>query len=78
MDITFDQSAKDFILKAFDKTVDKEGFVVEKDNPRQRVLAPDGQEVEYKDFAGIKKGSEIFIKSDLISLIHLCDALSER
>lgn len=75
MDITFDKSAKDFILDVFNKSVDKDGFVIEKDNPNQRVLAPDGREVEYEYFAGIKRGSEIFIKSDLISLINLCDVL---
>jgi len=78
MDITFDKSAKDFILDAFNKSVDKYGFVIEKDNPNQRVLAPDGQEVEFEDFAGIKRGSEIFIKSDLISLMNLCDVLVRK
>ncbi len=75
MDITFDKSAKDYILDVFNKSVDKDDFIIEKDNPNQRVLAPDGQQVEYKDFAGIKRGSEIFIKSDLISLMNLCDVL---
>ncbi len=78
MNITFDQSAKEYILQLFNKTVDEESFIVERDNPQQRVLAPDGEFVEYKDFAGIKKGSEVFIKSDLISLINLCDALARK
>jgi hypothetical protein len=75
--ILFDESAKEFILSAFDKDIDESGFIVEKNNPGQRVLAQDGQEVEAKDFAGIKKGSEVFIKSDLISLIKLSDSLRE-
>lgn len=78
MDITFDKSARKYILNVFNKSVDDEGFIVEKDNPEQRVLAQDGQQVEYENFAGIRKGSEIFIKSDLISLMHLCDSLAKK
>lgn len=73
--ITFDNGLKEFILDIFSKQVDREGFIVEKDNIKQRVLAPDGQEVRLEQFAGIKRGSEIFIKSDLISLMNLCDSL---
>lgn len=73
--LIFDKSAKQFILSAFDKAVDESGFIIEKSDPSQRVLAQDGQEVEEKDFAGIKKGSEVFIKSDIISLIKLSDSL---
>lgn len=70
MNIIFDKSLKEEILSIFDKTTDREGFIVEKSNPSQRVLSPDGAEVLIEDFAGIAKGSEIFIKSDLLSLIN--------
>ncbi len=73
--ITFDKSAKNFVLDAFDKSVDKDGYIVEKKNPKQRVIAQDGQEVEFDKFAGIKKGSQVFIKSDLVSIIKLSDSL---
>ena len=73
--ITFDKSAKNFVLDAFDKSVDKDGYIVEKKNPNQRVIAQDGQEVESDKFAGIKKGSQVFIKSDLLSIIKLSDSL---
>lgn len=76
--ILFDKSAKKFILNAFDKAIDKEGFVVEKSDPSQRVLTRDAQEVEINRFAGIRKGSEIFIRSDLCSLMQLCDDLSRE
>jgi hypothetical protein len=72
--ITFDSSAKNFILQAFNKAVNDEGLIVEKNNPAQKVLSPDGQEISVKEFAGVKRGSEIFIKSDLLSLLKLCDA----
>ena len=76
--ITFDKASADFILEAFGKTVDKEGYIVEKENTKQRVLAEDGQEIEKLQFAGVRKGSEIFIKSDLISLMQLCDVLASE
>ncbi len=73
--ITFEESAKMKILSSFDKSVDDEGYIVEKENPTQRVITPDGEEITFEEFAGIRKGSEIFIKSDLISLMNLSDKL---
>lgn len=68
--LTFDDSIKEEILDIFEKSIDAEGFIVEKDNPNQRVLSEDGQEVNIKEFGGIKKGF-VFIKKDLISLMRL-------
>lgn len=73
--ILFTDSTKDFVLNAFDKSVDEEGYVIEKRNPTQRVLTPDGMDVSKKQFGGIKKGSEIYIRRDLVSLINLLDSL---
>ena len=73
--IRFESSARKDILDIFNKTIDPEGFIVEKDNPEQRVLSIDGDEVQFNRFAGLKRGSEIFIKSDIISLIELSDRL---
>lgn len=73
--VTFDKTARKFILESFNKTTDEEGYVVEKSNPKQRVLSPDGEEIKETEFAGVKKGSEVFIKSDLLSIIELSDKL---
>lgn len=73
--ITFDASVKKDILSFFGKTVDENGFLVEKDDFQQKVITQDGEEIKFDDFAGIRKGSEIFIKSDLPSLINLTDKL---
>jgi hypothetical protein len=73
--ITFDASAKLEILSCFGKTVDAGNFVVERDDPTQKVLTPDGSDIKLDEFAGIKKGSEIYIKSNLPSLIELLDSL---
>ncbi|MBW6471273.1 MAG: hypothetical protein K0A90_08650 [Methanosarcinaceae archaeon] len=73
--ITFDASVKKDILSFFGKTVDEHGFLVEKEDFQQKVITQDGEEIKFDDFAGIRKGSEIFIKSDLPSLIDLTDKL---
>jgi len=69
--VTFDDSVCMEVLDVFGKSVDSEGFIVEKENMAQKVLSEDGQEVNIKEFAGIKKGSEVFIKNDLVSLMRL-------
>ena len=71
--ITFEVSAKKEILSFFDKTTDDQGYIVEKEDITQRVITPEGEEVKLDEFAGIRKGSEIFIKSDLPSLFNLID-----
>lgn len=76
--ITFDKSARKFILESFNKTIAEEGFIVEKSNPQQRVLTPAGEEIRELEFAGVKKGSEVFIKSDLLSIIELSDELQSK
>jgi hypothetical protein len=73
--INFDNSTVDFILDAFDKARDSEGYVVEKSNPSQRVLTDEGVEIKADEFAGVVKGSEVYFKSDLVSLIKLSDRL---
>ena len=74
--ITFDKEAKKQILEFFDKTTDQEGYIVEKDNPSQKVLSADGQPLTLQEFAGIRKGSEIYIKSDFNSLIDVADLMN--
>lgn len=73
--ISFDQSARNFILDAFGKALDGEKYVVEKTNPSQRVLTPKGEEFRAYQFAGIRRGSEIYIKSDIASLIEASEHL---
>lgn len=73
--VTFSDSAKKQILSYFNKDVDAEGYIIEKNNPAEKVLSPNGQEIKIEEFAGIMGGSEIFLKSDLISIIELSDRL---
>ena len=73
--VTFSDDAKKDILGLFGKMVDEEGYIIEKDNPEQRVLTPKGEEIYIEEWGGITKGSEIFIKSDVFSLIGLAKRL---
>lgn len=66
--ITFDESAKLDILEFLNKTV-KDGLIVEKNTPSQKVLTFDNQEITLDEFGGVQKGSEVFIKNDLISVM---------
>jgi hypothetical protein len=72
--ITFSREVKEDILRFFDKGVDGEGYIIEKDTG-QKVLS-DGEPLEFDNFAGIKKGSLVFIKSDINSLIELVDSIN--
>ena len=69
--ITFDKKAKKEVLELLDKTVDEDGMIVEKDNPKQRVLTFDGEEISLQELGGVQKGSEVFIRNNLVSLIRL-------
>ncbi len=73
--MTFSETAKNDILELYHKCIDDEGFIVEKDDPKQRVLTPKGEEIHIDEWAGITKGSEAFIKNDTFSLIELAKRL---
>ena len=66
--IIFDKKFRNLILDAFGKKI-KNGIIVERDSGTA-VLTTDGETVAAKEFAGIKHGSEIFIKNDITSLIE--------
>ena len=76
MRITFDESARDFVINAFGKSVGGNGYIVEGANRTQRVLTPRGEYIKVDEFAGIRKGSAVFVKSDIVSLIEAAEAMS--
>lgn len=78
MEILFNQKAKKTILKAFNKEIDDDGYIVEKNNPEQKVLTQDEEEINIDEFCGIQRGSEIFIKSNISSLMQLADRLHSK
>ncbi|MFH1751648.1 MAG: hypothetical protein ABH821_01790 [archaeon] len=67
--VVFDKKSKKQVIEAFNKETDSEGFIVERGSS-ERVLTSNGEEVKFSDFAGLKKGSEIFIKSQITSLLE--------
>lgn len=76
--ITFDSSAKLAVLDLFDAAVDEDGYLVEKGNPTQKILSPDGVEIPLGKFGGVQAGSIQFLRSDLPSLIALYDRLQSQ
>lgn len=71
--ITFEESAKGIILSFFDKVVDNDGFIVEKNDRTKRILASDGKEIKIGEFAGMKDGN--FFRNDISSILSLADEM---
>jgi hypothetical protein len=61
-------------LDAFGKTIEN-GFIVEKTKIGQKVLTPRGEEIKVTEFAGVRKGSAIFLKSDIVSLVEAAESI---
>ena len=71
--VLFDSSVKNQILDIFDKEVDSQGYIKEKSKSAEHILTQSGEEIKRDRFAGIRKGSEIFLKSDLPTYLELAD-----
>ena len=70
--ILFTDNATNFVLEAFGKEVGEDGLVVDRES-KEPILTNEGVELEASRFGGLKKGSEIFIKDDLNSIMNLVD-----
>ena len=70
--LLFNQKALPLILRAFNKTINADGIIVE-ESTGEPILTPEGEELTQEKFGGIKKGSEIFIKDDLLSVINIAE-----
>lgn len=73
--ISFDSSSKEFILRTLNKSVDADGFIVDS-KTKKRVLTPDGEPLHIDDFGGVRKGSEIFFKKDIPSVLSAVEQAS--
>ena len=76
--ITFDESATAFVLDAFGKKTSPDGFVVEKKDADQKVVTPRGEEIQQAEFAGIRKGSIVLLKTNIVSLVEAAEAIKPR
>jgi len=70
--LLFTEKSLPIILEAFGKRINDDGIIIEAATG-EPVITPEGEEIEAKKFGGIKKGSEIFIKDDLYSIINLAE-----
>jgi hypothetical protein len=70
--LIFTQRALPIILKAFGKSIDDDGLIIES-STGEPVLTPEGEEICAVDLAGLKKGSEIFITTNLFSIMQLAE-----
>lgn len=70
--VTFDKRLKREILSAFGKQVASDGYLTDSKSGKH-VLASDGEHILFDDFGGIIKGSWIYLKSDILSLIQYVD-----
>lgn len=70
--LLFTDNSLPLILEAFGKSIDENGLIVDSITG-EPILTPDLQEIEASKFMALKKGSEIFIKDDLTSIIKLVE-----
>lgn len=70
--ITFSENfnTKKFILETFGKSVTKKDQPILESDSGMEVLNSDGQTITCNEFGGIKNGSEIYIKDDIVSLVN--------
>lgn len=67
--LTFDESATEFVLESFGREVDQDGYIY---NPEtgERETTPEGNEIHVDDFAGVEKGSTLFLDDDFTTLVN--------
>lgn len=67
--LTFDESAAEFVLQAFGRKIDDEGYVVNP-NTGKREVSPEGDELRAEAFAGVERGSLLFLDDNFDSLVE--------
>ncbi len=70
--ILFNEQSLPFILEIFGKTINEDGFIIDM-NTGEPIQTPEGDFLTKEKFGGIKKGSEIFLKDDLLTVIKLAE-----
>jgi hypothetical protein len=67
--ISFDEESTEFIIRSMGKEIDQNGFIVERDCYKTKVLTPDGEEIKITELACIMKARDsekiIFLKNDV-------------
>lgn len=68
----FDSHSLPFILRAFDYRIDQDGLIINSKSG-EPIQTPEGLELTQDQLGAIKKGSEIFLKDDIYSIIQLTE-----
>jgi len=68
----FDTESLPFILGAFDATINNDGLIISSING-DPIQTPEGLELSQEQLGAIKKGSELFLKDDIYSIIQLAE-----
>lgn len=77
MRITYDKEFKDQVLERIGLKRGQGDLLIDKDTSRP-IKDINGDYVKYEQFAGIKKGSVHYVRSDLPSLIKLSKSLRSQ
>ena len=69
--ITFSDNfkTKKFILSCFGKKITRKDDPILEEETGLEIISSDGQEITLNEFGGIKNGSEIYVKNDIVSLV---------
>ncbi|HEX4373709.1 MAG TPA: hypothetical protein VHZ50_10435 [Puia sp.] len=70
--LIFTPKALPTILAAFGKGINANGIIIDSAT-NEPVLTPEGEEITKDNLGGIKKGSLIFLKKDLLTAIKLTE-----
>jgi hypothetical protein len=70
--ILFNEQALPFILSIFDKSINEDGLIIDM-NTGEPIQTPEGDFLTKESFGGIKRGSEIFLKDDLLAVMKLAE-----
>ena len=65
--ITFDESTAETVLESFDRRIDDDGRVLRPDGEPE--TTDDGVELTIEKFAGVERGSLIFLDDDFNTLV---------
>ena len=66
--LTFDESAAESVLERFDREVDSGGYVYDPES-EERETTPTEEPIPKEDFAGLERGSVIFLDDDFNTLV---------
>lgn len=70
--ILFTEEALPFILGAFGKSINENGIIID-NSTGEPISTPEGEELTRSQLGFIKKGSELFLKDDILSIINIVE-----